>query len=459
MARITLNANTALTSAALALPDNARIVIIDTDTEEETADLAISGAESLIITGDDAQITTVTDDADSIDGTATTDDTDTDDDAFVDAVIASMLDMLGTNPREIKEQLDAVRNDRATEADNTDNNTDTDIADSEDDEDADSIDDDAESADDEVVAATPAALTAIRDARSVDYSYTIRVEYDSDRNVYTDLTTDTEIAEGAVIDIINRASETEAGVSMRFNIPTHGVTTFTGDLIANYNGYNGLALVGHTGGAHVLNAAQELTDDMSVLEEATFTFIGDADMLFADLDVDIIDIDEYKGRTADAVTNADTEDEGEDDDHNADTDAAPQRGRVRTFDADEQLYVSIYSRSHDLRSADMRRIITYAAENNLSARLHVAGMDEPYVGRLQVHDNDSNNTCYTFIDKKLGAVEIDLQETGKEAGFDALEIYSDTDMRRRGFAGTNHTDYTEISVVEMAKHIDTALDV
>ena len=32
-------------------------------------------------------------------------------------------------------------------------------------------------------------------------------------------------------------------------------------------------------------------------------------------------------------------------------------------------------------------------------------------------------------------------------------------MRRRGFAGTNHTDYVEISVVEMAKHINTALDV
>ena len=294
----------------------------------------------------------------------------------------------------------------------------------------------------------------------MDYSYTIRVEYDSDRNVYTDLTTDTEIAEGAIIDIINRASETEAGVSMRFNIPTHGVTTFTGDLVANYNGYDGIVLVGGSGGAHVLNAAQELTDDMSVLEEATFTFIGDADMLFADLDVDIIDIDEYEGRMADTVTNADDNDEDEADDDSADNaDAAPQRDRVRTFDADEQLYVSIYSRSHDLRSTDICRIISYAAENNLSARLHVTGMDEPYVGRLQVHDNDSNNTCYTFIDKKLGAVEIDLHETGEEAGFDALEIYSDTDMRRRGFAGTNHTEYVEISVVEMAKHINTALDV
>lgn len=446
MAHITLNANTTLTSAALTLPDNARIVVINADTEEEAADLTISGAESLIITGDDAQITTVTDNE-----TDSTDDADDiDDDAFVDAVIASMLDTLGASPRDIKEQLDAVRNDR-----DADDEADT----------GDYTDDNADSADDEVAAA-PAALTAIRDARSVDYSYTIRIEYDSDRNVYTDLTTDTEIAEGAIIDIINRASETEADVSMRFNIPTHGVTTFTGDLVANYNGYTGLALVGGSGGAYVLNAEQNLTDDMSVLEEATFTFIGDTDMLFADLDVDIIDIDEYEGRVANAVTNADDEDDNEADDDSADADATPQHGRVRTFDADEQLYVSIYSRSHDLRGADIRRIVAYAAANGLSARMTIDGTvtsydgtTEPYVGRLQARDKDADNGLYTFVDKKFGVGKIDLNDANGDPGFVTLEIYSDTDMRRRGFAGTNHTDYTEISVVEMAKHINTALDV
>lgn len=425
MAHITLNADTALTSAALTLPDNARIVIIDTDTEEETADLAISGAESLIITGDDAQITTVTDDTDSTD--------DTDDDAFVQAIIDEMLNMLNVHPH----------------------NTDTDITDSEDDDNIDDdTDDNADSVDDEVAAA-PATLTAIRDARSVDYSYTIRIEYNSDRNIYTDLTTDTEIAEGAIIDIINRASETEASVSMRFNIPTHGVTTFTGDLVPNYNGYNGLALIGRSGGAHVLNAEQALTDDMSVLEEATFTFIGDADMLFADLDIDIIDIDEYEGRLANTV--ADGEDENENDNADTYTGNANAYQRIRTFDADEQLYVSIYSHSHDLHSADIRRIISYAAENGLSARMN--GVSEPYVGRLEIRNKDIDYGRYTFVDKKFGPVPIDFNNADGDPGFATLEIYSDTNMRRRGFAGTNHTDYTEISVVEMTKHINTALDV
>ena len=187
------------------------------------------------------------------------------------------------------------------------------------------------------------------------------------------------------------------------------------------------------------------------------TFIGDADVLFADLDVDIIDIDEYEGRVADAITNADTEDEGEDD--SADTDATPQRGRVRTFDADEQLYVRIYSRSHDLRSTDICRIISYAAANGLSARMIVDDTDKPYVGRLEVRDTDTNSGTYTFVDKKFGPIQIDINNANGDPGFATLEIYSDANMRRRGFAGTNHTDYTEISVVEMAKHINTALDV
>lgn len=451
MARITLNANTALTSAALALPDNARIVIIDTDTEEETADLTINGAESLIITGQDAQITTVTDGA----GADNTDDAD--DETFVDAVIAAMLDTLGVNPRDIDTHLDAVHN--SENAADNDSNTDSDDIDADNvaadtaiaAEDVDTDDDNA----DEDDAVAIAVLTAIRDNRSVDHSYTIRITYDNTSNTYTDTTTNTEVPESAVIDIINRASETNAGVSMRFNIPTHGVTTFTGDLIAGYNGRDGIALVGHNGGAYVLGAEQELTDDMSVLEEAKFTFVGDADMLFADLDVEIIDIDEYEGRTTDTVTNADDEDEDDD----TDTYAAPQRGRVRTFDADEQLYVSIYSRSHDLNNTDIRRIVNYATTHDLSARLIVLGMDEPYVGRLQARDKDADNGIYTFVDKKFGAVEIDLNDADGDPGFSVLEIYSDTDMRRRGFAGTNHTDYTEISVVEMAKHIDTALDV
>ena len=58
MAHITLNTNTTTSPTALALPDNARIVIIDTDTNTETADLVISGAESLIVFDGDVQITT-----------------------------------------------------------------------------------------------------------------------------------------------------------------------------------------------------------------------------------------------------------------------------------------------------------------------------------------------------------------------------------------------------------------
>ena len=122
--------------------------------------------------------------------------------------------------------------------------------------------------------------------------------------------------------------------------------------------------------------------------------------------------------------------------------------------------MSIYSRSHDLCSTDVRRIVAYAAENDLSARLIFDSTAEPYVGRLQAQNkNRSADANYIYIDKKFGAIDIELDKIGAHAGFNTLEIYSDDDMRRRGFAGTNHTDYTEISVVEMANHIITTLDV
>ena len=409
MAHITLNANTTLTSAVLTLPDNARIVVINADTEEEAADLTISGAESLIITGDDAQITTVTDDNNSTDST--------DDDAFAQAVIDEMLNMLDVSPRNADD--DSANSD----ADGNNNEN----------------------------AATSATPTAIHKMIGADDSYAIHIKYNSAADTYTDLITNTEISEDIVINIINRAVETHAHVSMRFNIPNRGVTEFTGELLTDYNGVDGitlfgLTLVGQTGGAYVLNAEQELTDDMSVLEEATFTFVGDADVLFADLDIDIIKIDEYEGRLANT-------DAGDEDD--TDT-AAPQRNRVRTFDPDEQLYVSIYADSHNLRSTDICRIISFAAASGLSARMN--GVNEPYVGRLEVRDTDTDSGTYTFVDKKFGPVPINLNDADGDPGFSVLEIYSDTEMRRRGFVGTNHTDYTEISVVEMAKHINTALD-
>ena len=422
MAHITLNTNTALTSAAFTLPDNARIVVIDTDTDEETADLTINGAELLTITGDNPQITSASNTPAAPHAVS--------DEEFVQSVIAEMLNMLNVDH-------------------DTADNTATDTTDA-------------------ATPAAPAPLTAIREDRSVDYSYTVRVTYNSANDTYTDLTTGNEIIEGAIVDIINRASETDATATMTFDIPGHGITTFAGELLAGYNGYNGIVLVGSTGGAYVLDAEHELTDDMAVLNEATFTFIGDADMLFADLNVNIIDIDEYEARTADATINDDDENDDADDtdaiDINTATRAAQQR--VRTFDADEQLYVSIYSRSHDLRSADIRRIVEYAATNGLSARMTIDGMvtsydgtTEPYVGRLEVRDTDTNSRTYAFVDKKFGVGKINLNDKDGDPGFNVLEIYSDTEMRRRGFAGTNHTDYTEISVVEMAKHINTALDV
>ena len=410
MAYITLNTNTAMSPAALALPDNARIVIIDTDTNTEAADLVISGAESLIVSDGDVQITT----------TASAD---------AEKVVA----------------------DEKTCADSAENHN--------------SEDHSAEGTDTGVTetseASDPATLTIVRTAGDVDPIYTIGVDYDNATGIYTDSTTGAGITADAVIDIIRRAYDNDATTSMTFDIPGHGVTTFTGDLFESYNGHAGITLVGANGGAYVLNAAQELTDDMTVLNEARFIFSGNPDVIFDNLDIDVIDGD----------INADAEDAGTEDCADEDT-ADIQRTQtektfypdIPAFDADAKLYTKISSRTHNLKSYAIRRVINYAATHNLSVRLQWTHMlnaaSEPYyVGRLQQMNQDPENANFLFVDKKFGTIEIDLDEINEDTGFDVLEIYSDTDMRRRGFAGTNHADYDEVSVNQMASHIITTLDV
>ena len=406
MAYITLNTNTAMSPAALALPDNARIVIIDTDTNTEAADLVISGAESLIVSDGDVQITT----------TASAD---------AEKVVADEKTCAGSAENHNSEDHSAEGTDtRVTETSE---------------------------------ASDPATLTIVRTAGDVDPIYTIGVDYDNATGIYTDSTTGAGITADAVIDIIRRAYDNDATTSMTFDIPGHGVTTFTGDLFENYNGHAGITLVGANGGAYLLNAAQELTDDMTVLNEARFIFSGNPDVIFDNLDIDVIDGD----------INADAEDAGTEDCADEDT-ADIQRTQtektfypdIPAFDADAKLYTKISSRTHNLKSYAVRRIVEYAATHDLSARLWVMLTEDaakPYVGYLQPVTNDPDNTKFLFVDEKLklGKVQIDLSKTDHDF---VLEVYSDANMHCRIFVDTDHAGYGEVSIVEMLTHINTALD-
>ena len=406
MAYITLNTNTTTSPASLALPDNARIVIIDTDTNTETADLVINGAESLIVSDGDVQITT----------TASAD---------AEKVVADEKACAGSAENHNSEDHNAE-------------GTDTGVTETSE-------------------ASDPATLTIVRTAGDVDPIYTIGVDYDNATGIYTDSTTGTEVATDTVIDIIHRAYDNDATTSMTFDIPGHGVTTFTGDLFESYNGHAGITLVGANGGAYLLNAAQELTDDMTVLNEARFIFSGNPDVIFDNLDIDVIDGD----------INADAEDAGTEDCADEDT-ADIQRTQaektfypdIPAFDADAKLYTKISSRTHNLKSYAVRRIVEYAATHDLSARLWVMLTEDaakPYVGYLQPVTNDPDNTKFLFVDEKLklGKVQIDLSKTDHDF---VLEVYSDANMHCRIFVGTDHAGYGEISIVEMLTHISTALD-
>ena len=142
-------------------------------------------------------------------------------------------------------------------------------------------------------------------------------------------------------------------------------------------------------------------------------------------------------------------------DKKADTD-----DKIRTYDADAKLYTKISSRTHNLKSYAVRRIVEYAATHNLSARLWVMLAEDaakPYVGYLQPMTNDPDNTKFLFVDEKLklGEVPIDLSKTDHDF---VLEVYSDANMHCRIFVDTDHAGYGEVSIVEMLTHINTALD-
>ena len=365
MAYITLNTNTTTSPAALALPDNVRIVIIDTDTNIEAADLVISGAESLIISDDDVQITTT---------------------AAAAATTAEKV----------------VVEDNGAENHGTE---------------------------DTETSEAPNTITVSHNADIAAPRYSFCLIYNKATGIYTDSTTGTEVATDTIIDIICRAYENETTTAMTFDIPGRGITGFTGNLFKDYNGHPGITLMGVDGGAYVLNAERELSDDMTVLDQACFIFAEEPEVFFDGLDVniapDIVDVN-----------------------------------NIRTYDADAKLVVKISSATSNIKSYAVHRIVEYAATHDLSARLQLMDMDEevyqPYVGRLQPVNKNPDDTRFLFVDKKLGKIQFKLDNVGHDF---VLEIYSDTDMRRRGFAGTNHADYDNVSIVEMLTHINTRLDV
>src|SRR5699024_4723557 len=128
-------------------------------------------------------------------------------------------------------------------------------------------------------------------------------------------------------------------------------------------------------------------------------------------------------------------------DEKADTD-----DKIRTYDVNAKLYTKISSRSHNLKSYAVRRIVEYAATHDLSARLWVVLTEDsakPYVGYLQPMTNDPDDTKVVFVDKKLNLSKVQIDRSKTVHDF-VLEVYSEANMHCLIFAGTDHDGYDEI---------------
>ena len=504
MARITPNTDTTFTTTTtvttattIALPENARVLVIDNDTENVTADVNVTDITSLTIGGNDVHVVDHNATNNATNNAASDDDADTDDEdaVFAAAVIAEMLGMLDPESEaeahaDTDDETEAETNDEAeaeTEAEAESGNTDTDT--------------DANT-DTDTDAATP-AITVNRSVNGDNTVYRISINYDSASGAYTDATSDAMIVETHVTTLIKHAYEHNADTCMSFDIPGRGLTTFDGKLQENYGSFTGIVLVAPNGGAYILDDTDCLTDDMMVLSTATFTFktedgeddgvfanfveaANGEDELFAGLSVNIvdgvgdlgdpnegndddfaeedyedddldIDLDDDEDEDIDLDdVDLDTDDNEDDDDDASDTaNAAPNT----TIDPDVKFCATVWANEHFLDNEGIRRVFRYAADHNFSATLSRNLTEDPYVGKLHA-SGEGDGAIYTLIDKKRGNVKINLDGTGTHtAGFYALTIYSDNKMRRRGFAGTNHEEYAKVSLSEMIERIDDLYDV
>ena len=101
----------------------------------------------------------------------------------------------------------------------------------------------------------------------------------------------------------------------------------------------------------------------------------------------------------------------------------------------------------------------YAQRHGLSVQARIrsafAGEDDDvYVGKL---DGGTVNSVHTIIDKSKGECDVDLVAdaaiSATARGFTTLAVFSDAEMRRQGFRGTNESDYEEVSVAQLRNYL------
>lgn len=142
-----------------------------------------------------------------------------------------------------------------------------------------------------------------------------------------------------------------------------------------------------------------------------------------------------------------------------DADAGADSTADSTATSARKIYATL--RADDPDDVHMWRTIgAYAKRHGLSVQARVrsafAGEDgDVYVGKLKA--NNTFDGVYALIDKSKGNLTVDLAVGATigatTRGFTTLTVFSDAEMRRQGFRGTNERDYTEVSVAQLHDYL------
>lgn len=405
MATITITSDTATRDITFDLPHKARIVVVDAATNDVVHAIGVEGARELIFTED---LTIVTCEPD-----------------------ASEKDTW----------LDEICDDDTCNADDTEDDVTENVA------------PENVASEDDIDANTPQGLVC-EGEHTERGEYVVSIIRGADGELFNP-TTNRPVSKEEFVNLVVTAERHNADCAMTFDIPGRGEVTFTGAIHHNYSGWGmpeqpGFSIVGNQGGSLIVDEQMHITQDVTVLANASVTFTT-TDNAANDEDDESAAQDEPQDNALvdiDATTATDDTpaiDEAE----QARIEAAPvieHAGGKVFFNVD-------VANLNDNSFVLLREALKLASYTQLSVIATSRSDERIFVGK---GNYDNEDDVFALRDNTNGVILVRMGDldTLRDSGIETVEIFSDGKMRRNGFAGLNNDKYAEIPLIAFLAHME-----
>lgn len=262
--------------------------------------------------------------------------------------------------------------------------------------------------------------------------------------------TNRPVTDTGFVNLMVMAEHHSARSMMTFDTPGGGRVTFVGKIRKDYTGpgvseQHGLSVVGNQSGYLVVDELAQITEHVATLTKACITFTPvdtEDNNTSANVDTNINTDD------IDVTTVADdtpTIDEAE----QARIEAAPV-----IEEADGKISCSVdVAKLTDNSFVLLRETLKLASYKQLSVIVTSRHDERIFVGKGN-YDNDDD--VFALQDNTNGVilVRVDNLDTLRDSGIETVEIFSDSNMRRNGFAGLNNSKYAETPLIAFLAHME-----